>query len=119
LKEASQYGEICDSALSKLPFVYILYHVFNTREGALMALSIRNPRAEKLARQIAAESGESLTEVIIHALEERLQRLKGQRNAADVAEEIIKISLRCKALLDKDQRSADEILNYDERGLPR
>jgi antitoxin VapB len=84
-----------------------------------MALSIRNPRAEKLARQIAAESGESLTEVIIHALEDRLQRLKGRLTAADVAEEIIKISLRCRALPDRDRRSADEILDYDERGLPR
>ncbi|MFZ2446593.1 MAG: type II toxin-antitoxin system VapB family antitoxin [Syntrophobacteraceae bacterium] len=84
-----------------------------------MALSIRNPRAEKLARQIAAESGESLTEAIIHALEERLQRLKGRRTATDVAEEIIKISLRCRTLPDKDQRGADEILGYDERGLPQ
>ena len=42
-----------------------------------MALSIRNPRAEKLAREVAAESGENLTEAIIHALEERLERLKG------------------------------------------
>jgi antitoxin VapB len=84
-----------------------------------MALSIRNPQAERLARQIAAESGESLTEVIIHALEERLQRLKGRRTVADVAEEIVKISLRCRALPDKDQRGADEILDYDERGLPQ
>ena len=84
-----------------------------------MALSIRNPRAERLARQIAAESGESLTEAIIHALEERLQRMKGRRTAPDVAEEIIKISRRCRALPDNDQRSEDEILGYDERGLPQ
>ncbi|MHC1729090.1 MAG: type II toxin-antitoxin system VapB family antitoxin [Syntrophobacteraceae bacterium] len=84
-----------------------------------MALSIRNPRAEKLARQIASETGENLTESIIHALEERLQRLKGRRTATDVAEEIIKISLRCRALPDKDQGSADEILGYDEKGLPQ
>ena len=84
-----------------------------------MALSIRNPRAEKLARQVAAESGESLTEAIIHALEERLERLKGRHTATDVAEEIMKISLRCRALPEKDQRGTDEILGYDERGLPQ
>ena len=84
-----------------------------------MALSIRNPRAEKLARQIAAESGESLTEAIIHALEERLERLTGRRTTTDVTEEIIKISLRCRALPEKDRRSIDEILDYDERGLPQ
>jgi antitoxin VapB len=84
-----------------------------------MALSIRNPRAEKLAREVAAESGEGLTEAIIHALEERLERLKGRRTITDVAEEIMQISLRCRALPEKDQRSADEILGYDERGLPQ
>lgn len=84
-----------------------------------MALSIRNSRADKLARQVAAESGESLTEAIIHALEERLQRLKGRRRAAEVAEEIMNISRRCRALPDIDPRNADEILGYDETGLPR
>jgi antitoxin VapB len=83
-----------------------------------MALSIRNPRAEKLARQVAAEVGEGLTEAIIHALEERLERLKGRRATTDVAEEIMKISIRCRALPETDQRSTDEILDYDERGLP-
>ena len=84
-----------------------------------MALSIRNPRAEKLARQVAAECGESLTEAIVHALEERLEHLQGRRTTTDIAEEIMKISLRCRALPEKDERSADEILGYDERGLPQ
>jgi antitoxin VapB len=84
-----------------------------------MALSIRNSRAEKLAREVAAQSGESLTEAIIHALEERLERLKGHRTTTDVAVEIMKISLRCRALPEKDQRSPDEILGYDDRGLPQ
>jgi antitoxin VapB len=84
-----------------------------------MALSIRNSRAEKLARQVAAETGETLTEAITLALEERLERLKGRRTAADVAEEIMKISLRCRELPELDRRGADEILGYDERGLPQ
>ncbi|MEN6438887.1 MAG: type II toxin-antitoxin system VapB family antitoxin [Syntrophobacter sp.] len=84
-----------------------------------MPLSIRNPRAEKLAREVAAETGESLTEAIIRALEERLVRLKGRKKAGDVAEEIMKISLRCRALPEKDQRGPDEILGYDGRGLFR
>jgi antitoxin VapB len=84
-----------------------------------MALSIRNPRAEKLAREVAAESGESITEAIIHALEERLIRLKGRRSTTEIADEIMKISLRCRALPEKDQRGADEILGYDEIGVPK
>ena len=34
-----------------------------------MALSIRNPKAERLAREVAERTGESLTQAIIHALE--------------------------------------------------
>jgi hypothetical protein len=40
--------------------IYIIaWFIYNNRRGK-MALSIRNPKAEKLARKLAAESGESL-----------------------------------------------------------
>lgn len=54
----------------------------------------------KSLSQVAAECGENLTEAIIHALEERLARLIVRGTTTDVAEEIMKISLRCKALPD-------------------
>jgi antitoxin VapB len=84
-----------------------------------MGISIRNPKAEQLAREVAEQSGESLTQAIIHALEERLERLKGRRSATDLTEEILKISRRCSALPELDQRSPDEILGYDSRGVPK
>ncbi len=65
-----------------------------------MGLSIRNSKAEQLARQVAAETGETLTDAIIAALEERLLRLRG----------------RCASLSDQDPRSPDEILGYDSNG---
>ncbi len=83
-----------------------------------MALSIRNPKAEKLAREIAAESGETITQAITLALEERLERLRGRSTATDLAEEILKISKRCSGIPDRDKRSADEILGYDDTGVP-
>jgi antitoxin VapB len=84
-----------------------------------MAISIKNDRAEKLARQVSAETGESLTEAVIHSLEERLERLKGRRAAPDLAEALMAISRRCSALPDLDVRGADEILGYDEKGAFR
>lgn len=84
-----------------------------------MALSIRNPRAERLAREVAAETGESLTEAIVRALEERLERIRGRRMAPDVVQEIMKISKRCSALPDQDQRTPEEILGYDYIGMLR
>ena len=84
-----------------------------------MALSIKNDTAERLARQVANETGESLTEAIIHSLEERLERLKGRRFAPDLVETLMAISQRCSSLPDLDTRSADEILGYDENGAFR
>jgi antitoxin VapB len=83
-----------------------------------MPLSIKNPRAEQLAREVAALSKENLTQAIIHALEERLERLRGRRTSVDIAEEIMKISRRCSSLPDQDTRTADEILGYNQIGIP-
>ena len=84
-----------------------------------MPLSIRNQKAEKLARELAAESGETITQAITLALEERLARMRGRSTTIDLMEEIMKISKRCSAIPDKDQRSADEILGYDAIGVPQ
>ena len=83
-----------------------------------MALSIRNARTEKLARELAAESGENITQAVTLALEERLQRLRGRSSAIDLVEEILKISKRCSEIPDQDQRSSDEILGYGPTGVP-
>lgn len=81
-----------------------------------MALSIRNEHAERLAREVARESGENLTQAIVHSLEERLQRLRGRRNLTSLEEDIMNISKRCSSLPDLDSRSPDEILGYNEDG---
>lgn len=82
-----------------------------------MPLSIRNPQAEKLAREVAARSGENITQAIIHSLEERLARLQGSRRTPDKAAELLTIAGRCQALPDHDRRSPDEILGYDDNGV--
>ena len=43
-----------------------------------MAFSIKNPEADRLARELAAATGESLTEAVLKALEERLRRETGK-----------------------------------------
>jgi antitoxin VapB len=83
-----------------------------------MALSIKNSDAERLAREVARETGETITQAILRSLEERLMRLSGRRIAGDLAREILRIGARCAALPDLDTRSADEILGYDSDGAP-
>ncbi len=83
-----------------------------------MPLSIKERAAERLARELAERTGETITEAVIKALRERLTREEGRQLVPDLKEEILAIGRRCAALPDRDTRSADEILGYDERGLP-
>ncbi len=82
-----------------------------------MALSIRNPKAERLAREIIAISGGNITKVVINALEDQLERLRGRRTHTDIVKEIMTISSRCSAIPDIDKRDPDEILGYNNTGV--
>ncbi len=84
-----------------------------------MAISIKSLETEKLAREIAARTGESLTGAIQKALEERLEKLKRQRRNQVLATQIDDILRRVDEMPILDSRTADEILDYDEHGLPR
>lgn len=86
--------------------------------GILMSLNIKHPEADRLARQLVNLTGESITEIVIEALSEKLQKEHGRMLAPNLKEELLEISHRCAAIKDLDKRSADEILNYDEHGLP-
>lgn len=83
-----------------------------------MALSIKSPEAEALARQVAALTGEGLTEAITTALRERLEHLEQERTRG-LAAQLDEIARRCAGLPDLDPRTADEIIGYDEHGVPR
>jgi antitoxin VapB len=83
-----------------------------------MALSIKDPEADRLARELAARTGETLTEAIVVALRERLARETGRTRAVPLSDELAAIRRRCSALPVLDDRSADEILGFDHHGLP-
>ena len=83
-----------------------------------MALNIKDPEADALARKLAARTGESLTEAVLNALKERLQRTEMARRP-NLVRDILAIGKRCSALPVLDTRSAEEIIGYDEHGLPR
>lgn len=84
-----------------------------------MALSIKHPEADRLARELAARTGESLTDAVINALKDRLRREQGRTRGPRLLDEIRDIRRRCAALDVLDRRSAEEILGYDDTGIPR
>jgi len=83
-----------------------------------MALNIRNAEAERLAAELAQQTGETKTEAVAQALRERLTRIRRDRVRASLADELEDIARRCAALPVLDSRPADEILGYDQHGLP-
>lgn len=84
-----------------------------------MALSLKDPETDALARQVARLTGETLTQAIRTSLAERLERERLKRGeTTDLRDEIDEIVRRFNALPVFDTRSADEIIGYDENGLP-
>ena len=81
-----------------------------------MALSIKNNETERLARQVARETGESLTEAIGTALKERLQRLKQKHQGRTMTTKLDDILRRVDSLPTLDTRPEAEILGYDDQG---
>jgi antitoxin VapB len=83
-----------------------------------MAINIKDSETDTLAREVANRTGETITDAIRTALRERLQRLIGRYKAPTTRERIDEILHRVDALPRLDDRSEDEILGYDERGIP-
>ena len=83
-----------------------------------MPLSIKNEATERLARQVARETGESLTDAIQKSLQERWERLKRRRRGQILADQIDDLLRRVDALPTLDSRPENEILGYGEDGIP-
>lgn len=81
-------------------------------------LSIKDAKTDRLARRLAELTGESITQAVRTAVEERLEREERQRNKPSV-EHLMAIARRYASRPVFDDRSPDEIIGYDERGLPR
>ena len=84
-----------------------------------MALSIKDSEADRLARELAKETGETITQAVTAALRERLARRRRRHRGRRLADELDEIAQRCAALPVLDRRPPEDILGYDEHGVPR
>jgi antitoxin VapB len=84
-----------------------------------MALNIKNAEADELARQLAEKTGRSITEVVVNALRDSLARETARSGKRSLGDELREIGRRCAELPDLDTRSAEEIIGFDEIGVPR
>lgn len=85
-----------------------------------MPLSIKDPEADDLARKLAHETGETLTDAVKLALQERWERVRQDRSKSGLAERLLKIGRVCSQHVVRPASSLDHgDLLYDEQGLPR
>jgi antitoxin VapB len=84
----------------------------------VVALNIKDEAADRLARELAAETGESITTAVAIAVRERLERLRGAVPRERRRQELTKIASRSSRRRVRDPRGADEILGYGPDGLP-
>lgn len=82
-----------------------------------MALSIKSGEADRLARELAEATGETITKAIVVALRERLDR---ERHGTEIgiADRLRRLAEDVATLPVLDPRHADELVGYDEHGLP-
>ena len=83
-----------------------------------MALSIKDRETELLARRLAERTGETITVATKRALEERLRRTGSDARKAALLEDMEAMQRRLSALPVLDSRTPDEIIGYDENGVP-
>jgi antitoxin VapB len=84
-----------------------------------MALSLKDPETDRLAREMSRLTGESLTEAVRVALQERLKREKLRRGlpATNLADELDALAMEWPRLADVD--TGEPAVEYDENGLWR
>ena len=81
-----------------------------------MALSIKNDEADQLARELAELTGESITDAVVISLRQRVER---ERRRPGMRKRLIDLADQVAEYPVLDNRGADEILGYDDMGLPR
>lgn len=83
-----------------------------------MALNIKDEATDRLVRELAAETGETITTAVTVAVRERLERLQGAVPRERRLKAIRRITAESAQLPVLDDRTEDEILGYDAHGLP-
>jgi antitoxin VapB len=83
-----------------------------------MSLNIKKEETHRRAQELARLVGESMTEAVDRAINERLERIRKARNRGVLAERLLEIGRQCARLPVLDERSPDKML-YDEKGLPK
>jgi antitoxin VapB len=82
-----------------------------------LSVLIKDPYTDRVIRELASRTGETMTDAVKIAAEERLARLSPKAGRIDM-EKLEKLLSEIRAYRVDDPRTNDEIIGYDENGLP-
>ena len=84
-----------------------------------MGVIIKNPTTEKKIRRLAKRTGETLTQAVERAVDERLARLPARRKKGRIDRtKLAELLAYFDSLPVDDPRSPDEIIGYNDHGVP-
>lgn len=83
-------------------------------------LNIKDEETHALAAELARLSGHTMTQAVKEALREKLAQTRlEQQNKERLVKRVMEIAHRIASRPVLDSRSPDEIIGYDEFGVPR
>jgi len=84
-----------------------------------MPLNIKDEETHELARRLARRTGQSMARAVKQAVAEKLAVVESEEDKEALVADLMRIVEEASRLPVLDNRSADEIIGYDEFGLPR
>jgi antitoxin VapB len=91
-----------------------------TKEAPAVAMNIKSEKAHRMAQELAELTGETQTEAVTTAIQERLERIKKRKSKEGLSEKLLAIGRETAPLFPKGFKSTDiDELLYDEHGLPK
>ena len=83
-----------------------------------MSVNIKNREAEALLAEIKATTGKGTSRIVLELLRREADRIRRQRGVRERRDRIEAITRRYSARLAAHPAPPDEIVGYDENGLP-
>jgi antitoxin VapB len=83
-----------------------------------VALNIESPEAARLAEELAHATGKNVAEVVTDALRSEAEAVRRRLGAEAAASAVEEIQAFVASLSVRDGRSPEELLGYDDFGLP-
>jgi antitoxin VapB len=83
-----------------------------------MGVIIKNPKTEKKIRRLARRTGETLTQAVDRAVDDRLAQFPPRRKRGIDRKKLAELLDYFDSLPVDDPRTPEEIIGYDEHGVP-